>query len=307
MKLDADPFGSDAIVAPVSEKSKTDLVPPNRETAGEPKPGKPETADKTDAEPFGPDAVAAPVSEKSKTDLVPPSRETASEPRPGKPETADKTDADPFGPPLEVAPPNEKSTTDAKPDLSIPIGPETPGKPEKPGPDTSPSATPDLKPDTPVIGPPPTSPVKPDVTPESTPPVKPDLAPESTPPVKPAAGVGPLQAPSFPAADLDASLKAVSGAAAVDAKSYADWCKLAEVVTYVKDGRRFAEAGPADPDREGCFQPAGRVGDRRRRRRSSSTTRRPRAASFWRARSREWPPRTASAARPFAWRAWRNP
>src|SRR5208282_3598505 len=46
----------------------------------------------------------------------------------------------------------------------------------------------------------------------------------------------PLQAPSFPAADLDASLKAVSAAAAVDAKSYADWCTLAEVVTYVKDG-----------------------------------------------------------------------
>ena len=31
-------------------------------------------------------------------------------------------------------------------------------------------------------------------------------------------------------------MKAVSGAATVDAKSYADWCKLAEVVTYVKDG-----------------------------------------------------------------------
>ena len=56
------------------------------------------------------------------------------------------------------------------------------------------------------------------------------------PAVKPAAGVGPLQAPSFSAADLAASLKAVSGVATVDAKSYADWCKLAEVVTYVKDG-----------------------------------------------------------------------
>ena len=77
-----------------------------------------------------------------------------------------------------------------------------------------------MKPDTlPAIGPEP-KPVKPDVKPA----------------VKPAAGIGPLQAPSFPAADLDASLKAVSGVATVDAKSYADWCKVAEIVTYVKDG-----------------------------------------------------------------------
>ena len=65
---------------------------------------------------------------------------------------------------------------------------------------------------------------------------RPEVKPEVKPETKPAGGAGPLQAPSFPAADLDASLKALSGATAVDAKSYADWCKLAEVVTYVKDG-----------------------------------------------------------------------
>ena len=122
---------------------------------------------------------------------------------------------------------NGKSKTEAKTEVAVPDKPET-GTPEtgtqpqKPEPDANPVKAPDLKPDTgPVIGPEP----KPAVKPDANPAVKPDARPE----VKPDASVGPLQAPSFPAAELDASLKAVSSGATIDAKSYADWCKLAEV------------------------------------------------------------------------------
>ena len=87
--------------------------------------------------------------------------------------------------------------------------------------EAKPSGTLDLKADSPLFGPHPT-PAKPVVTLDPTPAAKP-------------AGSAPLEAPSFTATDLDASLKAVSGNAAVDEKSYADWCKLAEIVTKVKD------------------------------------------------------------------------
>jgi hypothetical protein len=45
-------------------------------------------------------------------------------------------------------------------------------------------------------------------------------------------------------------LKAVGGGTTVDARSYADWCKLAEVVTYVKEDQKVIVygallAGPA--------------------------------------------------------------
>ena len=90
-----------------------------------------------------------------------------------------------------------------------------------------------------MIGPEPKSILKPDVKPlakpDAVPDVKSDVKPEAKPAAKPAAGVGPLQAPSFPAADLAAALKTVSGGTTVDAKSYADWCKLAEIVTYVSE------------------------------------------------------------------------
>ena len=102
--------------------------------------------------------------------------------------------------------------------VPTPATPEMPGKTDaKPGIAAGPSKTPDLKPDAgPVIGPEP--------------------KPDAKPAVKPATGVVPLGAPSFSVSDLDASLKAVSGVTTVNAKSYGDWCKLAEVVTYVDDG-----------------------------------------------------------------------
>ena len=180
-----------------------------------PAPSKTETPAKPEADPFGPAPVVTPVNEKPKTDTK------TAVPAPSKTETPAKPDADPFGPSPVVTPVNEKPKPDTKPAVPAPSKTETPAKPEKPEPGANPATkTPDLKPDTlPAIGPEP-KPVKPDVKPE----------------VKPAAGVGPLQAPSFPAFVLDASLKAVSGGATVDAKSYADWCKLAKVVTYVKDG-----------------------------------------------------------------------
>ena len=227
-KPDADPFGPAPEVAPVNEKGKTDT-----KTDAKPEvkpdvaaPAKPDTATKPDADPFGPAPEVAPVNEKGKADAKPEAKPEVKPDvaAPAKPDTAVKPDADPFGPAPEVAPVNEKGKADAKPDVAAPVKPEMPAKPEQPESGTNPSKTPDLKPDTaPVIGPEP----KPDVKPEA----KPDVKPESSP----TAGVGPLQAPSFPAADLDASLKAVSVATTVDANSYANWCKLAEVVTYVKD------------------------------------------------------------------------
>jgi hypothetical protein len=116
-----------------------------------------------------------------------------------------------------------------------------PVQPEKAAPGPNPAKTSELKPDA-VIGPEPKPKpeVKPDLKPEIKPDLKPEIRPEPKPEVKPevkpAAGAGPLQAPSFPTSELDASLKAVKAQATVDAKSYADWCKLAEVVTFVKDG-----------------------------------------------------------------------
>ena len=157
----------------------------------------------------------APSTAKSKTE--------EEEPSPFDENTQPKAKPDDalIAPPPTPSPVNEKAKTDAKTAVPVPVKPEIPGKPEKPAPGTNPLKTSDLKPDTePVIGPEP----------------KPQPKSEPKPAVKPDAGLGPLQAPSFPVADLAASLKAVSGAATVDAKSYADWCKLAEVVTYVKDG-----------------------------------------------------------------------
>ncbi len=50
------------------------------------------------------------------------------------------------------------------------------------------------------------------------------------------AGIRPLNAPPFQAADLAAALNAVSAATTVDAQSYPQWCTLAEVTTYVTEG-----------------------------------------------------------------------
>ncbi|MGA2254639.1 MAG: hypothetical protein ABSG53_08265 [Thermoguttaceae bacterium] len=233
VKPDADPFGPAPQVTPVNEKSKTDTKPdvkpeakPEVKSGVKPDvaaPANPEPAVKPDADPFGPAPQVAPVNEKGKTDTAKPEVKpdiTA----PAKPDTSAKPDADPFGSAPNTAPVNEKSKTDTKPDVPAPVKPEMPPK-LQPESGANPSKTLDLKPDTaPVIGPEP----KPDVKPEA----KPDVFPA----VSPAPDGGPLQAPSFSAADLDASLKAVSSVTTVDAKSYADWCKLAEVVTYVKVG-----------------------------------------------------------------------
>jgi hypothetical protein len=234
-----DPFGGPSAVAPAKEKSKPETKPENT---------KPENSAKPDA------TIPA------KPNAPPPVKPDAST----KPETPG-SEPDPFGSPSVPPAETEKSKPDAnasakpdtKPDVP-PLGkPEMPAKSDKPqiGGATPPKpdrVKPDVvNPDAPVIGPKPEMKpeprpeVKPEPTPEvkpelkPKPEIKPDVKPELKPDVKPAvkpAGVGPLQAPSFAAADLDASLKAVSAGAAIDAKSYADWCKLAEVVTYVNDG-----------------------------------------------------------------------
>ena len=128
-----------------------------------------------------------------------------------KPQAPIKLDEVEPSPPAELQP-------DPTLKVPVPATPEMPGKPgAKPEIAANPPRIPDFKPDTsPVIGPEP----------------KPDVQPT----VKPATSVVPLQAPTFSVNELDASLKAVSGVTTVDAKSYADWCKLAEVVTYVDDG-----------------------------------------------------------------------
>ena len=150
------------------------------------------------------------MNEKSKTDAKPTVKSDV--PSPAKPETPATPDADPFGPAPAVAPVNEKSKTDAKPEVPAPDKPETPSKPEKPEPGTNPSPTVESKPEIgPMAGPEPKPDLKPDAKPEPKPEVNPDVKPDSKPAVKPVAGVGPLQAPSFPAADLDASLKGVIG------------------------------------------------------------------------------------------------
>ncbi|MGO9112672.1 MAG: hypothetical protein ACLP9L_25855 [Thermoguttaceae bacterium] len=198
-------------------------------------PAKPETPAKPDDDLFAAPPAVAPVKEKSKSDAkaeVKPPVEPAVA-TPAKLETPAKPDDDLFAAPPAVAPAKEKSKSDAKADLPVPAAPEIAGKPEKPEIGANPAKTADLKPDTfPVIGPQP----KPDSEPKEAPGLKPEAIPDAKPAVKPVAGVGPLQAPSFPTSDLDASLKAISGVTAVDAKSYADWCKLAEIVTYVGQG-----------------------------------------------------------------------
>ncbi len=202
---EAEPFGP--------EKGKTDSKPDIKPDVATP--AKPETPAMPDTEPFGPGP--APLNPKSKTDTKP---DVAT---PAKPETPAMPDTEPFGP--------EKGKTDTKPDVATPAKPETPAEPEKPKPEPEPK--PEPKPEvsgTLIVTN--SSALPPEPKPEPKPEVSPDVKPDSKPP----AGVGPLEAPSFPAADLDARLKAVSDAATVDAKTYADWCKLAEVVTYVKDG-----------------------------------------------------------------------
>jgi hypothetical protein len=211
-----DPFGGSTDTKP---EVKPDIPAPSKPEKPAkpdvPAAEKPESAAKPEVDPFGPAPAVAPVNEKGKTDTKPEVKPDTKPdiPAPEKAESAPKSEPDPFGPAPAVAPVNDKSKADTKFEVPVPVKPELPGKPETPEPGTNPSKTADLKPDT-----------------------SPAIRPEPKPEVKPAAGLGPLQAPSFPAADLDASLKAVSGIAPVDAKSYADWCKLAEVVTYVKGG-----------------------------------------------------------------------
>ena len=162
----------------------------------------------------------------------------------------------------------EKGKPESKPEVPTAVKPEMPSKPEKPELGVNSSKTPDSKPDAvPVIGPEPKSEVKPDVKPEVKPDIKPDVKPEVKPDVKPAtspaAGVGPRQAPSFSAADLDASLKARKR------RRYGRCQFLRRLVQAcgsrdVCEGwRRCAEAGLANADRESGFQSADCVGGRR--------------------------------------------
>jgi hypothetical protein len=234
-KPDDDLFGgTPPAVAPVKEKAKPDAKPEVKPAAkpDTAMPGKPDTPPKPDDDLFGgaPPAVA-PVKENTKPDTKPEIKPAAKPDTatPAKPDTPPKPDDDLFGGvPPAVAPVKEKSKSDVEPDLAAPVTPSMTAKPEKPNPGPIVSENAGLKPDVvPVIGPEP----KPDVKPES----KPEVKPEAKPAAKPAAGIGPLEAPSFPIADLDASLKSLSNVATVDTKSYADWCKLAEVVTYVGD------------------------------------------------------------------------
>jgi hypothetical protein len=219
-----DLFSAPPAVAPVNEKGKADIKPEAKPAAEPDVPAatKPEPAAKPEEDLFGSPPVVAPVKENSKAHAKPEAKPAVEPgvPAPAKASPPAKPDEDLFGsPPAETKP---------DPTLKVPspVAPETPSKPDA-KPEIAPNApkTAGLKPDaSPVIGPEP--------KPESMPEVKPDAKPA----VKPAAGVGPLQAQSFTATELDASLKAVSGVTTVDAKSYADWCKLAEVVTYVEDG-----------------------------------------------------------------------
>ena len=200
-----------------------------------------ETASKPDADPFGTGPAAPAMIEKSKPDAKPetaaPNHETASAPAPAAPETTPKPEPDPFGTVPAAPAMIEKSKPDAKSEVTpanheapSAAGPATPGTTPKPEPDpfgTTPdvaTGTPDLKVESPVIGP------------QPAPAAKPIVTLDATPAAKPAAGIALLEAPTFTVADLDASLKAVGGEATIDEKSYADWCKLAETVTYVKDG-----------------------------------------------------------------------
>ena len=178
----------------------------------------------------------------AKSEVAPANHETPSAAAPATAETTPKPDADPFG--TEPAAPAmiEKSKPDAKSEVA-PANHETPSaaapataeKTLKPEPDPfgTPdvaSGAPDLKVESPLIGPQPTPAAKPVVTLDATPAVKPATAGTMY------SGSAPLEAPTFTVADLDASLKAVGGEATIDEKSYADWCKLAEIVTYAKGG-----------------------------------------------------------------------
>jgi hypothetical protein len=231
-KPEADPFAPAPEVAPVGGK-KTDTKPAAKPAVATPDKAETPKPD-TEADPFGPGPEVAPVGGK-KTDTKPAKPEVAVPDKADTPKT--ETEADPFGP--TPAPVGGKKT-DATPDIPAPVKPDMPSKPEKPELDAKPDANPVIEPEP-----------KPEIKPEVKPEVKPEITPEVKPEIKPAAGVGPLQAPSFAAADLDASLKAVSGAATVDAASYANWCKLAETVTYVKDN--------ADAQRQALRTLAGKV------------------------------------------------
>ncbi len=236
-KPNADPFGATPDVAPVNGTSKPEVKPetaaPNHETAGH--------RSKPDADPFGTGPAAPAMIEKSKpdakTETAAPNHETASAPAPAAPETTPKPEPDPFGTGPAAPAMIEKSNADAKSEVTPAnheapgaAGPAAPGTTPKPEPDpfgTTPdvaTGTPDLKVESPVIGP------------QPAPAAKPVVTLDVTPAAKPATGIAPLEAPTFTVADLDASLKAVGGEATIDEKSYADWCKLAETVTYAKGG-----------------------------------------------------------------------
>ena len=235
-KPDEEPFGPTE-VKPAKENNpakkpevktemKPALLPPN----------KVEPAAKPDEEPFGPSDVKPatenkPAKPESRTDKKP---EISP---PDKTAPAAKPDEEPFGPGPAVPPAPEKAPEKSVPDKSADAKPEVPvpAKPEKADVGTKPPAKiPDVKPDaTPPIGPEPKTSqpkteVKPPVKPVS--PVPATIVPKTEP-----TGVHPLSAPTFSSADVDAPLKTVTGAATVDAASYANWCTLAEVLTYAKD------------------------------------------------------------------------
>ncbi len=229
-KSDDDLFGNPPAVAPVMKNGKPDAKaddkPPLVTDASTP--AKPQAPAKPDEDLFASPPAVAPVKENGKPDAKPPAETGA--PTPAQPAPPAKSNEDLFAGPPAVSPVKDNSKPAAKPDVSAPLAPDAPDKGDaKPGIAGNPSKAPELMPDqSPVIGPEP----KPELKPEP----KPEPKLDEHPPVKAATGVGPLEAHTFSVNELDASLKAVSGDTTIDTKSYADWCKVAEVATYVEDG-----------------------------------------------------------------------
>jgi hypothetical protein len=249
-----DPFGSLPPVAPVKDKGKPEVPTVSKPDGAKPdavkpeNPVKPDTSPAAEPDPFGSLPPVAPVKDKGKPDVKP------AEP-PIKPDAPAAKPVLGGNPPKlsEVAPDTPAIGPEPKPEVTPKVTPEV-----KPAvkPDVKPDVKPEIKPDVPAVKAD-VMPAKPDAPKPPVLPVKetgkleskPDVKPEVKAVVRPA-GIGPLLAPSYAAADLDASLKAVS-ASAVDAKSYADWCKLADVVTYVNEA--------ADSQRQSLRGLAGKV------------------------------------------------
>ncbi len=218
---EADPF------ATKPQPANPESAKPTAESKLEaPAPVKPESPSKSEAptKPEEADPFAAKAPAKAE-----PKPETPALPKPeaaSKPEEAD---------PLALKP---QATAEPKPETPSLSKPEAPSKPEETDP-LAPKPQPTAPESEKKAEPKPESPIpaKPDILM----PDKPDTAPKPaliTPPtttvkmaeVKPA--VGPLNPPTIAAAAFDAALKTIDSGGSVDAKSYADWCKLAEIATY---------------------------------------------------------------------------